>query len=116
MEKATSIVLVFKNSGMGIAESQELRHLLAAKFLGLVQEMDPLPRAICFYTEGVKLACEGSPILSELRALEAQGVELVVCTTCLEYFGLKDQLQVGIGGSMADIITAMWQADKVITV
>ena len=34
---------------------------------------DPLPGAICFYTDGVKLVCEGSPILQELLALEAQG-------------------------------------------
>jgi intracellular sulfur oxidation DsrE/DsrF family protein len=101
---------------MGITHGEKLPQLLAAKFLRLVREMDPLPRVICFYTDGVRLACAGSPVLEELRELDERGVELIVCTTCLESFALKDQLEVGIPGSMADILTAMWQAEKVIAV
>ena len=68
------------------------------------------------YTDGVKLACEGSPVLDELKALEAKGVRLILCQTCLNTFGLTDKVRVGIVGGMSDIITAMWQADSVITV
>lgn len=112
--KSSSSVIVFKSNGMGLTEHQDLREGLARKFLTLITDADPLPAAICFYTDGVRLACTGSPVLPELRALEARGVHLVLCQTCLDTFGLADRVEVGIVGGMTDIITAMWSADKVI--
>lgn len=109
-----SIVLVFKSDGMGQTADQELRTALAGKFLTLIRDADPLPSAICFYTDGVRLACAGSPLLAELRTLEERGVRLVLCKTCLDKFGLIEQVQVGIVGGMPDIITALWSADTVI--
>lgn len=116
MSNSKAIVLVFKSDGMGMApaSAQDLRERLAGTFLRLVSEMDVLPRAICFYTDGVKLVCEGSPLLEPLRALEEKGVRLIVCQTCLNSFGLTDRVRVGIVGGMADILTAMWAADTVI--
>jgi len=116
MTAENNIVLVFKTDGMGLTETQPLRDKLAKTFLTLTIQMEPLPRIICFYTDGVKLACEGSPVLEELATLEQRGVHLVLCQTCLNTFGLSDQVRVGIVGGMGDIITAIWQADKVITV
>jgi hypothetical protein len=112
--KAKSVVVILKSNGMGITENQDLRETLARRFLALITDAEPLPAAICFYTEGVRLACTGSPILSELRALEARGVHLVLCQTCLDTFGLAGQVEVGVVGGMTDIITAMWSADTVI--
>jgi peroxiredoxin family protein len=54
-------------------------------------------------------------VLDELRALTAKGVELVLCSTCLDTFGLRDQVAVGVVGGMGDIITAMSNADSAIT-
>jgi hypothetical protein len=54
-------------------------------------------RAICFYTEGVKLVVEGSPVVEELKALQARG-RLIVCQTCLNYFNLIDKVQVRSSG------------------
>ena len=109
-----SIVVVFKSNGMGQSDDQDLREALAGKFLTLIADAEPLPAAICFYTDGVRLACSESPILAELRALEQRGVHLVLCKTCLDKFSLAEQVQVGIVGGMPDIITAMWSADTVI--
>ena len=111
-----NIVLVFKTNGMGSSDLQSLNEKLAKTYLTLTAQMDPLPKVICFYTDGVKLACEGSPVLDELAALEAKGVHLVLCQTCLNTFGLENQVRVGVVGGMGDIITAMWLADKVIMV
>ncbi len=55
-------------------------------------------------------------MLEELRALEKAGVHLILRQTCLDYFGLKDKVQVGIVGGMGDIMAAMWEADRVVTV
>ena len=114
MNSNKHIVIVFKSDGMGSSSAQGLRETLARKFLALLADAGTLPAAICFYTDGVKLVCAGSPVLDELRTLEAGGVRLVICQTCLDTFGLADQVQVGIVGGMTDIITAMWRADSVI--
>jgi hypothetical protein len=47
----------------------------------LIAEADPLTEAMCFYTDGVKLAGEGSPVLDLLRSLESRGLRLILCTT-----------------------------------
>ncbi len=107
-------VLVFTRFGMGDAP-EPLRLNLAVKFLSLLQESDVLPSKILFYTEGVKLACQDSPVISVLRAMEKQGVELVLCKTCLDFLELNGKVEVGIVGGMADIIEAMRMAHKVIS-
>jgi len=116
MESAQSVVIVFKSNGLGTTTAEELKQKLGATFIGLMAESENPPRAICFYTEGVRLACEGSPVLDTLKALEARGVRLILCTNFLNYFGLMDQVQVGIPGGMGDIIAAMWSADCVMMV
>jgi hypothetical protein len=109
-------VFVFNSYGLGQTADVELGLILARKFLALIAQAVPLPAQICFYTDGVRLCVGDSPVLPELRALEAMGVELVLCSTCLDRFGLTDQVAVGVIGGMGDIITAITQADNAITV
>ena len=109
-----AIVILITRSGMGHAD-QTLQHTLITKYLSLLDENDMLPAAICLYADGVKLAVEGSPAIGPLKALEARGVRVILCSTCLNHFGLTGQEQVGIVGGMTDIIEAQWRADKVIT-
>jgi sulfur relay (sulfurtransferase) complex TusBCD TusD component (DsrE family) len=107
-------VLLFTRYGMGHAEP-ELQLKLAAAYLRLLDEHSILPAAICFYTEGVRLATDGSPVLELLQSLEARGVRLILCSTCLNYYNLVDQVKAGIVGGMTDIIEAQRQAAKVIS-
>jgi sulfur relay (sulfurtransferase) complex TusBCD TusD component (DsrE family) len=108
-------VILVTNNGMGKADLA-LQHKLAAKYFELLIQNTHLPAAICFYTEGVKLAVTGSPVLDQLKALEAKGVHLILCSTCLDFYGISDQTQVGIVGGMTDIIEAQTKASKVITI
>lgn len=107
-------VLLFTRNGLGDAPV-DLQGKLAQKFLTLINESGMLPAKILFYTDGVKLACNGSPIIDLLKQLESKGVELVLCKTCLDYFGLGECIEVGIVGGMPDIIEAMSKAGKVIS-
>lgn len=107
-------VIQITSNGMGRGE-QALQHNLIIKYLTLIQVNGELPKVIVFYTEGVKLVVEGSPALDELRALENKGVRLIICSTCLEFYGLTEKVQLGIVGGMADIIEAQDRAEKVIT-
>lgn len=109
-----SIILV-SNYGMGNAD-ETLQLTLIAKYFELLLQNGSLPSAICFYTDGVKLVCEGSPVIEQLRELESRTVRLVVCSTCLSYFALHEKVQVGVVGGMGDIIEAQSKAGKVISI
>jgi intracellular sulfur oxidation DsrE/DsrF family protein len=107
-------VILVNNNGMGKAD-EALQLTLFGKYIELLMQNSELPAAICFYTEGVKLVCEGSPVLDGLRALEGKGVRLIVCSTCLNYLKLNESVKFGIVGGMGDILEAQTKAEKVIT-
>jgi intracellular sulfur oxidation DsrE/DsrF family protein len=107
-------VLLITRKGMGEADPALMIKLLQTYFK-LIDESDTLPAVICFYTEGVQLVVKGSPVLESLQSLEDKGVRLIICNTCLSYFGLSDEVAVGIKGGMTDIIEAQRRAGKVIT-
>jgi hypothetical protein len=109
-----STVLLLTCDGLGQGDPQ-LQHALLVKYLDLLLAGGVTPQALCFYTEGVHLVCEGSPVLEALRALELRGCRLLVCTTCLEFYGLKDRQRVGTACAMPDILGAQLGAAKVIT-
>ncbi len=109
-----STVILLTRNGMGTADPA-LSHKLAATYFRLLLENGDLPAAICFYAEGIHLVVEGSPALEVLAELEAKGVRLIVCTTCLNFYNQMDRLKVGIPGGMGDILAAQAAAAKVIT-
>jgi intracellular sulfur oxidation DsrE/DsrF family protein len=108
-------VILVTHHGMGNA-NEPLQQLLFGKYVELLLQNESLPAALCFYTEGVKLVCEGSPVLEGLSHLENKGVRLIVCSTCLNYFELTGSIRVGLVGGMGDILEAQMKAEKVITI
>ncbi len=92
-----------------------LQQALIAKYLSLLEDQIPLPEALCFYTDGVRLVTEGSHVLALLRQLEDRGVQLIICKTCLDYLGIADQVRAGRVAGMTDILEAQMRASKVIT-
>lgn len=111
-----SIVVLINRDGMGETEDRELQQRLIKTYLSLLIDSGMLPAIICLYADGIKLVIEGSSVLDQFQELEAKGVHIVVCKTCLDHFQLADKLQVGVVGGMTDIIAAQWAASKVITV
>ena len=112
MDRKTA--LLFSRYGMGNGP-QQLQKELADKFLRLSLENGTIPGKILFITDGVHLACSGSPVLEVLRDCEAEGAELVLCSTCLERLGLLDEVKAGVIGGMGDILEALTHAEKVIS-
>ena len=108
-----SLVLAVSSDVMGRGDD-ELGGILMRSFFHTLGEVEPLPHTILFFNTGARLACEGSPVLDDLRALEAKGVEILVCGTCLGFFEIKDQLGVGVVSNMYDIAEAMLGAGKVV--
>lgn len=113
MRKGT--VYVVSRNGLGQAP-EDLQRILAVNFFGLSADSDLSPETVLFYADGVKVACEGSAVVESLRALEKKGTRLILCRTCLDYFGLMDKVAVGSVGKMTDIIAALEEATKVVSV
>ena len=107
-------VFLFTRNGMGDAEPALQQKLITTYFKPL-DENNILPAVICFYANGVRLVVEGSPVIETLKSLEAKGVRLVLCSTCLNFYNLVDQVQAGIVGGMTDILEAQRRAGKVIS-
>ena len=83
-------------------------------FLYALSQQERLPRTILFYNGGAKITTEGSVSIEDLKNMEAQGVEIRTCGTCLNYYGLTDKLAVGSVTNMYDIVETMTSAGKVI--
>ena len=95
-------VVAVSSAAMGTGDD-ELGRTLMKGFLYALTQLETLPRAILFYNGGAALTTQGSPSLEDLRTLEAQGVEILTCGTCLSFYGLTERLAVGSVTNMYDI-------------
>jgi selenium metabolism protein YedF len=108
----TKKIFLIQSEGLGRGEDQ-LGSLLMANFLRLLGANEEKPETIIFWNTGVRLVCESSSVLEHLKKLEEQGVTLLACTTCLEYFGLEDKIVVGKATTMVKSIQSMFNGDLI---
>jgi len=99
---AGPVVIQITGETMGHGDP-ELGALLLRGFLKSQLDVPRRADLMIFYNSGVKLCCEGSPVLEDLRALAGAGIEIIACGTCLNYFGLADRLAVGRVTDMLEI-------------
>ncbi|MDO4289818.1 MAG: sulfurtransferase-like selenium metabolism protein YedF [Eggerthellaceae bacterium] len=94
----------------------ELGHNLMKMALYTLSESDDVPASLLFMNSGVKLvAGDEQQIIDSVHALEEKGTEVLVCGTCLDFYGVKDALKAGEVSNMYDILGRMQEAAKVIT-
>ena len=105
-------VFLIQSEGLGRGEDQ-LGRLLMANFLRLLGKSKEKPGTMVFFNTGVRLVCEGSKVLDHLKFLEEQGVEILACTTCLEYFDMINKLKIGKPTTMDKSIQSMLSSDTV---
>lgn len=94
--------------------SEELGRTLMKGFIFAVTQLPRLPEAMLFYNGGAKLTVEGSDSLEDLKKLESQGVEILTCGTCLNFYGLTEKLAVGSATNMYAIVEKLSGAAKVV--
>lgn len=87
---------------------------LMKSFIYTVTEAEQLPSSMIFYNGGVKLTTEGSAVLEDLKKLQAAGVEILSCGTCLNFYGLTEKLAVGSVTNMYVIFEKQQKASKII--
>ncbi len=114
MSSEKILILIPKNT-MGSGDDV-LGAGLMLSFLNTLNEMGETLWRVVFLNSGIKLTIEGAKTLPAIQQLEAQGVSILVCGTCLTHFNLLDQKGVGETTNMLDIVTSLQLADKVISV
>jgi selenium metabolism protein YedF len=108
----SSKVFLIQGEGLGRGEGR-LGKMLMANFLRLLGESKDKPATLVFWNTGVRLVCQDSPVLEHLKRLEQEGVEILACTTCLEYFELVDKLKIGKPTTMVKSIQSMLNTEMV---
>lgn len=107
----TLVLITTETIGRG---DDELGGKLMGNFLATLPELGPRLWRIVLINGGVKLASCPGPALDALKKMEAEGVSVLVCGTCLAHFGLLESKAVGDTSNMLDIVTSLDLAGKVI--
>ncbi len=111
--KAEKVVVYINSCFLGVGE-ETLGSMLIRSFLHVLTEMEPKPSRMIFINSGVRLTSEGSEVLEDIRSLSEKGVEILSCGTCLDFYGLKKKLKVGVISNMYDIVQYLLEADRLI--
>lgn len=107
-----SYVIVVQSEVMG--KDEDIGRVLMVAFFDTMLATSLIPDAIFFMNAGVKLTTLSPEIVPILKEIEARGVELFSCGTCLKHYGLEDKLLVGFRGTTAMLLEFTRDADKVI--
>ena len=106
-------VVVINTDVMGKGD-EKLGKILIRGFIYSLTCLAKLPATIIFYNSGVKLTTQNSDVVEDLKKLAEAGVNIYVCGTCVEYYGLKDKIAVGTIVNMLKIVETQFAAARII--
>ncbi|MGL5695117.1 MAG: sulfurtransferase-like selenium metabolism protein YedF [Peptostreptococcaceae bacterium] len=107
---------VFISSDKMGTGNDELGSVLIKGFVYTLTESKPYPKNIILVNGGVKLSTENEATVENLKILEDAGVSILSCGTCLDYYDLKEKLQVGSVTNMYTIVEIMKESSQTITI
>ena len=110
-KKGMLVVLSANVMGGG---DEKLGKALMKAFVFALTKQDQLPETILCYNTGAYLTCEGADTLEDLKSMEAEGVTILTCGTCLDFYGIKETLSVGSVTNMYDIVERMEKAKTIL--
>lgn len=110
---ATVFLRTSRIGGASGGGDDELGALLMRAFIGTLGEVEPAPRRLVLMNGAVRLAVQGAESLDALRKLEAAGIEILACGTCLKFFKLEDKLAVGRISNMYELAGALLEGRTV---
>ena len=114
-ETSSDLVIFIDTDSMGRG-SEELGKIVMRTFLQTLEQSDVHPKKIILMNGGVKLACQGSEVLEDLQELGKKGVEILACGKCLDFFGIKRDLNAGKVSDMYEILNSLTQAGRVLKI
>ena len=113
MEKDGTVVYI-RSDRMAVG-AEQLGRLLMTSFLETLASSPAKPARMLFVDSGVFLTTEGSEVLDTLKRIEAAGVEIFSCGTCLDYYRRRDNVRVGKIGNMAGTVETLMNAGRIIS-
>ncbi|WP_010625458.1 sulfurtransferase-like selenium metabolism protein YedF [Companilactobacillus versmoldensis] len=105
--------VVLKSTEMGTGDKELTQNLMLA-FLHTLTEKEEKPENIVIYGLGVKLAAKNSEALPDLKELENDGVNVVSCGICVDYYELNDKLGVGGITTMPEVVDILASDNTVV--
>ena len=107
------MLVVLSGNTMGSGD-EKLGKALMKAFVFALTKQDVLPETILCYNTGAYLTTDGADTLEDLKLLESEGVTVLTCGTCLDFYGLKEKLAVGGVTNMYDIVERMESAQTIV--
>ena len=107
-------IIVLNSDILGRGDDK-LGAMMMGNFLRKLWAYPVKPDAIIFYNTAVKLLLKGSTVLDALTGLADGGVDLVACSTCINFFNVKEEMRIGRIGEMPEIVSLLLGSEKVIT-
>ena len=111
--RKNGMVVVLSGNTMGTGD-EKLGKALMKAFVFALTRQDTLPETVLCYNTGAYLSCEGADTLEDLKSLEAEGVQILTCGTCLDFYGIKEKLAVGSVTNMYEIVETMQRAASIV--
>jgi selenium metabolism protein YedF len=112
-ENVKKVVVYINSELLGVGD-EALGSFLMKAFLKTLLDLEKKPGRLILINSGVRLASEDSKVLDTLKTLSENGVEIVSCGTCLDFYKLREKMSVGTISNMYDIIQSMLEADRLI--
>ena len=112
-DSGATVVIGSNKMGEG---DERLGKILVKSFIYSLTQLEKLPKVIVFFNSGAYLTCEGSESLDDIKLLADQGVEVYTCGTCLDFYGIKEDLRVGVVTNMYEIAKLMSQGTPLIRI
>ena len=114
-EDIADLTIAFTSNLMGSGD-EKLGEILIKSLIYTISETKPYPKYMVFYNSGVKLTCKDSEVLEDLIKLKDAGVEIISCGTCLDFYNIKDDLEVGTISNMYTIYEKLSEVEKNISI
>jgi len=115
MKKTKNLVIQITDDSYG-NESDGLGKTLMKAYIYALTETGSYPKTMLFTNKGAKLTTTGSPVIESLKQLEAAGVEILTCGTCINFFDLNETPEAGIVTNMYTIVEKLNNADNTIII
>ncbi len=107
----TVVAISSKEMGNG---DPRLGNALMRSFIFALANAEKLPETVLFYNGGAFLSAEGSESIGDIKAMEAEGTEILTCGTCIDFYGLDKEPPVGSVTNMYTIAEKMTSALRLV--
>ena len=113
-KQLTQEPLVYLFDSDFIGTNRELGKVLVNGFLNAIPSLPKRKSKIIVISNGVKLVTSGSYVLDTLKKFEQMGFTILICGTCLDFFKIREKVEVGTISNALEIMEALTTAAKVV--